>query len=259
MAKMMNVGADEAVKTTQGFGYTSVSIDKLGASEYTIVQIVVDQTGSVSGFKTELEKMIQTVVEACKRSPRAVNLLIRVTAFDAEPFSDRVRIDEIHGFTILDSIDTGDYIGKIEPHGATPLWEASMEAIDTVFDYSETLYNKEYFCNGIVFIITDGENNVEKNATPEKIKQKLSTISRNEKVIESLRTILIGVNIDDDECKEALENFKKDANLDQFEAAKDATPESLAKIADFVSQSVSSQSDSLGSGGPSQPVTDFQF
>jgi len=257
MAKMMEVGADEAVKTTQGFGYTSVSIDKLGATEYTIVQIVVDRTGSVFNFKTDLEKMIQTAVDACKKSPRSMNLLVRVTAFDAEAFSDRVRIDEIHGFTILDSIDTADYIGKIEPEGTTPLYEATMEAIDTVYDYAEGLYDKEYFCNAIIFIITDGENNVQKNATPEKIKKKLADIRRNEKVLESMRTILIGVN--DQECKVALEEFKNEAGIDEYKSVGDATPSSLAKVADFVSQSVSSQSDSLGTGGPSQPIQNFKF
>jgi len=252
MAKMMDVGADEAVKTTQGFGYTSVSIDKLGATEYTIVQIVVDQTGSVHGFKDDLEKMIQSVVEACKKSPRAMNLLIRVTAFDAEGFSDRVRIDEIHGFTILDSIDTAQYIGTIEPDGCTPLWEATAESIDAVFDYGQKLYDKEYFCNGIVYIITDGENNVVKNNTPETIKKKLADIRRNEKILESMITVLIGVN--DEDCAEALEEFKDKANLDEFISIGEATPAKLAKLAKMVSESISSQSDSLGSGGPSQPI-----
>jgi len=257
MGKMMGVDANDAVKTTQGFDYTCVGIEKLGATEYTIVQIIVDRSGSVSDFRCDLEKMIGSVVDACKKSPRAMNLLIRVTTFCAEPFADRVNIEEIHGFTILETIDSSKYANTINPEGTTPLFEATMEAIDTIYDYAEKLYDKEYFCNGIIFIITDGENNVIKTATPASIKQKIAEIKRNEKVLESLRTVLIGIN--DKECQTSLDEFHKQSGLDEYVSVGEASPNKLAKLADFVSQSVSSQSNSLGSGGPSQQIENFKF
>ena len=46
-----------------------------------------------------------------------------------------------------------------------------------------------------------------------------------------------------------------EAGLSQFVDAGDATPQRLAKLAQFVSQSISLQSRALGSGAPSQPLT----
>jgi len=71
--------------------------------------------------------------------------------------------------------------------------------------------------------------------------------------IESLLTILIGVN--DNSYKSYLETFKDEANLSQYVSVGDATAQKLAKLAAFVSKSISSQSQSLGSGGASQLLT----
>ena len=56
------------------------------------------------------------------------------------------------------------------------------------------------------------------------------------------------------DVKKALEAFPKDAYLSQFVDIGDATPGKLAKLANFVSESVSSQSQALGSGAPSQAI-----
>jgi hypothetical protein len=55
-----------------------------------------------------------------------------------------------------------------------------------------------------------------------------------------------------------LESFRKEAALDEYISVGDVTEGKLAKLAQFISQSVSSQSRALGSGGPSQPV-DYKF
>jgi hypothetical protein len=49
-----------------------------------------------------------------------------------------------------------------------------------------------------------------------------------------------------------LDNFKKEAELDEFIDIGSATKSSLSKLANFVSQSISSQSQALGSGGTSK-------
>ncbi|UCE66565.1 MAG: hypothetical protein JSU85_00700, partial [Candidatus Zixiibacteriota bacterium] len=58
-----------------------------------------------------------------------------------------------------------------------------------------------------------------------------------------------------DECKAYLDDFKDKANLQQFVNAGNATPKTLAKLANFISKSISSQSQSLGTGGPSQSLS----
>lgn len=252
--KLMNVDAGDANQSLQGFDYTSIAIDKLGATEYTIVHIVVDKTGSVDPFKDKLEEMLIACINSCKKSPRALNLLIRTTAFNATPQED---IEELHGFTLLDTLKTDQFKGSIQPNGSTPLYAATNEALGAVLDYGTKLYDKEFLCNSIVFVITDGDDNASRGIYPSTVKETVSDIRKKE-VLESIRIILIGINDQDKHFQGRLESFRKEAALDEYISVGDVTEGKLAKLAQFISQSVSSQSQALGSGGPSQPV-DYKF
>lgn len=256
MPKLMGLPVDQVGQTASGVQYSNVSVDRIGATECTIVHIVVDKTGSVAGYKTDLEKMLAMSLDACKKSPRVNNLVARTTAFNAD--YNRIDIEEIHGFTPLSLIDTTKFAGTINPTGGTPLFDATFDAIDATFDYGKKLYDKQILSNAIIFIITDGENNVtDKVSDPKQIKDLLAKYRKNE-ILESIRTILIGVNETDPLIKDCLEKFKDEAGLDDFVWVGQATPGKLAKLAQFVSQSTSSQSQALGTGGVSQPVS-FTF
>jgi hypothetical protein len=255
MPKLIGLTLDDLNKTVSGFQYTNVSVDKLGASEYTIVQVVVDKSGSVHPFKKELEDMLAMSIEACQKSPRALNLIARVTAFDANYRNPT--IEEVHGFTPLQGIDTTKYAGTINPRGETPLYDAALEAVDTLYDYGKKLYSKQILTNAIVFVITDGDDNASQTATPQKIKETIKKI-RDEEVLESVRIILIGINDTDPHFQGRLEEFRKEAALDEYVSVGEATKGKLAKLAQFVSQSTSSTSQALGTGGASQPVS-FNF
>ena len=257
MPKLAGLSLTDVNKTLSGFGYTSMSVDKLGASEYTLVGIVVDKTGSVGPFKDQLEDMLALSLESCKKSPRALNLVARSTAFNA--CFGKVDIEEIHGFTSLSAIDTTKFKGTIEPDGGTPLFDATLEAVEALYDYGKKLYQKQILSNAILFVITDGDDNASVKAAnkPEKIKEVLDKI-RNEEILESVRVILIGINDTEAYMKQRLDDFMKKGGLSEYVSVGDATKGKLAKLAQFVSQSTSSQSQALGSGGVSQPV-DFTF
>ena len=66
--------------------------------------------------------------------------------------------------------------------------------------------------------------------------------------------VLIGVGIEDPHVSGILQDFKDKAQLTQYIEAGAADAKTLAKIAGFISQSISSQSQALSSGGPSQPI-----
>ena len=73
-----------------------------------------------------------------------------------------------------------------------------------------------------------------------------------EEWLESLSVILVGVNAS--RYKKELQAFQMDADLSQYVDVGDATPTKLAQLAQFVSRSISAQSQSLGTGGASQPL-----
>lgn len=249
MPKLMPTESNElfTVAGPGNFQFSAIRIDHLGASEYTLVTVVCDITGSVSGFEAELLKMIKTVVAACKKNPRAENLLLRVTLFNSI-----VRIEEIHGFKLLSEIDPDKDYKPLSPNGSTPLFDATYDAIGATLTYAKQLRTQDFDVNGCVYIITDGDDNASK-MREHHIKEQIEQATQKEN-IESLITILVGINVADPTMKNRLENFHTKSNLTQFVDAGSATPQKLAKLANFVSQSISSQSQALGTGMPSQKL-----
>jgi uncharacterized protein YegL len=230
----------------QKFQFSGIRTDHLGATEYTLVTVAVDVTGSTCGFADELRNSLITAVESCKKSPRRNNLLLRVITFSSFLANG---YEEIHGFKPLADIDTQAY-PNFSPGGGTPLFDASFSAIGATNQYAKKLSDDDYGVNGIVFIITDGDDN-SSTVTPKMIKDEVTKAVIGEH-IESLVTVLIGIN-----AKQyifELEKFKQEANIDQYIDAGDVTSGKLAKLAAFVSQSISSQSQALGTGGPSQQI-----
>ncbi|MFM9587220.1 vWA domain-containing protein, partial [Streptomyces caniscabiei] len=106
--------------------------------------------------------------------------------------------------------------------------------------YALSLFNADYSANGIVVVITDGLDNNSK-ATENSVKKAIDRAHQSE-ALESLITILIGVNMKDSSAKFALEQYAKNVGFTDFIAVEDADENTLAKIANYVSQSISSQS-----------------
>jgi hypothetical protein len=246
MPRLLNDNMEERRIGGGNFTFSGARIENLGATEYTLVNIAVDVTGSVYGFEDDLRESLMAAVDACKRSPRSLNLLLRVITFSTSVGG----VEEIHGFKSLEDIDTNDY-PQIRPGGATPLYDATYSSIGALVEYGEELMENDFLANGISFVITDGDDNAS-SITPGEIKKTIESVAREEK-LESLISVLIGINAGYYDNK--LKKFKVESGIDQYIDAGEATKEKLAKLAYFVSQSISSQSQALGTGGPSQNIS----
>lgn len=234
---------DQVTSRAGGFQFSHVRTEALGAPEYTLVTLVLDKTGSVSPFADTLFKIKSTVVEACRRSPRADYLLLRVVEFNS-------RVDEVHGFELLANIKPSDYVTP-KCGGMTALRDAAFSAVASTRAFAKTLADQDYLVNGIIAIVTDGDDN-ESQTTVAELKQELQAALTSES-LESLRTVLVGVNAGD--TSQLLNSFKDEVGIDQYVDVADASPQRLAKLFDFVSKSISAQSQALGTGGPSQALT----
>ncbi len=230
-----------------GFAFTGARFDKLGATDYTLATIATDISGSTSGFENELQKMEVMAVDACRKSPRSENILIRLLRISSV-FPGGV--EEVHGFKPLAEIDTASY-PLIKSRGGTPLCDGCYSSIGATNTYGEQLRKQDFGVNGIVFVITDGEENMS-TATMQMVKEEQQKAITGEQ-LESLLSILIGINTM--HCGAALQRFQTDAGMSQYVDVGNATPRNLAKLAVFVSQSVSSQSQALGTGGPSKQIS----
>jgi len=234
-----------ALKTSH-YGFSGTRIEDLGASEYTLCTIVQDDSSSVEYYKMEMEKTIKKIVEACLKSPRADNLMIRFCKF-ANAFT------EVHGFKRLQTIKQTDYDGVLGGGGMTALFDASENAIAATNMYGKKLTENDFSTNGIVFIVTDGMDNVSK-LLPKHVRAALQDATKKE-YLESLVSILVGVNPSNEAMlDDYLNRFHQEAGITQYVNIGEASPNKLARLAEFVSKSISQQSQALGTGGPSQSL-----
>ncbi len=246
MAELNEPGMESVNLANSPYGYSATGLDDLGATEYTLVTIVRDRSGSVAAFADELEECTQAVVKACQHSPRADYLLIRLVDFNET-------LAEVHGFKLLENCNAGDYRGRLRPGGSTALFDATQNAVEATVEYAGRLSAGNLSANAALFILTDGEDNAS-SLPPAAVKDAVARAVHSE-ALESVLTVLIGVNVRDRGVRKALETFYKGAGLTRYVDASDASPQTLARIAAFVSRSISAQSLALGTGGPSQSPT----
>jgi len=112
-------------------------IEDLGATEYTLAEIVVDCSGSVYGFRDPIIGAIKEVVKSCRRNPRADNMLLRVTFFDD-------RVQEFHGFKPLADCNEADYDDCLPDGGMTALHDATYQAVQSAIQYGQQLVDNDF-------------------------------------------------------------------------------------------------------------------
>ena len=245
MPRLNNIDMENKKLPTGSYGYSAVKLDSLGASEYTIVTLAVDVSGSVAGYKSQLESTIREVVNACKLSPRADNLMIRLVTFNNV-------LEEVHGYKLLEQCNLDDYKNFLRVGGSTALFDASENAIQASANYGKSLLANDFSVNGIVVVVTDGEDNVSA-VNMNSVKSALEKIVK-EECMESLVSILIGVGVSGT-TSSYLSDLHKTVGFTQYVSIGDANAKNLAKLAEFISKSISAQSQSLGTGGPSVPIS----
>lgn len=232
----------------QRFDFSGVRTEHLGAAEYTLVTIAIDVTGSVYSFSKELLDCLKTTLSSCKRSPRSNNLLVRIITFSS---SLAKGVEELHGFKLLADIDIDNDYKAFRIGGGTPLYDAVFSAVGASNAYAKTLIDDDFLTNGIVFIITDGDDNAS-SVTPAMIKEEIVKARTGEE-IESLISILIGINAE--EFNRKLQEFQQKAGIDKYIDAGDVNESSLARLAEFVSRSISSQSQALANGNSGAAIS----
>jgi len=235
-----------SINTTSNYSFSCTKLNSLGSSEYTLVTIVCDKSSSLSGYDRDLEKMIKAAVESCQKSARAENLMVRLVTFADDE-------EEVHGFKLLGNITINDYDGKINCSGCTNLIDTTYNAIEATAAYGKKLMDQDYLTNAIVFVITDGMDN-RSTYTASRIKKIVDKIRKEEISLESIATVLIGMN-GDSTVQSYLQDIKNDGDFTEYIEMGDVSPSKLAKLAGYISRSTSSTSQALGTGGTSQSLS----
>ena len=233
------------LQTASRYGFSAVGLDSLGASEYTLATIVCDISGSVTSWRKQLEECLKAILKSCKSSPHSDNLLLRLVAFNDD-------VQEVHGFRLLNDIDPTEYDGALSPGGSTALFDATNTSVEATADYGKLLIDQgNMTVNAVVYVLTDGGDNASKH-TAKSIKKVMDKVINDEK-LESLAVILIGVGYSDAGTAQYLDNIQKESGITQFVDltelfAKSDPSKALAKLAGYISKSISSTSQALASG-----------
>jgi uncharacterized protein YegL len=245
MPILNDASLDEVALPNSHYGYSATRLEELGATEYTVVTVACDVSGSTAAFIFDMEAAITRVVQACKSSPRADNLLLRLVAFDD-------KLSEVHGFKLLENCNLADYAGVLRAGGSTALYDAAENAVSSTIDYGRQLLAGDFSANGIVFVITDGMDNASRLPARE-VREALARAVKSE-ALESVVSVLIGVGVQDAQAARFLRQFHADAGFGQYVELDRADAQTLARLAEFVSRSIGAQSQALGTGGSSQPL-----
>ena len=228
------------------FGFSATRIGDLGASEYTLVSIAADMSTSVGGFERDIERCIGEVVVACRQAPRADNLMLRTLAFNHS-------LKELHGFKPLTALSAQTYANALSAGGSTALFDAAVSSVGAQRQYAEQLTRAGFDVNGIAIVITDGCDNAS-SARAHDVNDIVKSALADE-ALESLLTILVGVNIASPDVSTALKQLEKDGGFDRYIELDSADAATLAKLAAFVTRSISLQSLALGRGSGSIKLT----
>lgn len=245
MPILNDTSLDQTALPNSHYGYSATRLEELGATEYTVVTIACDVSGSTAAFAFDMESAITRIVQACKSSPRADNLLLRLLAFDDT-------LAEFHGFKLLENCNLADYGGILRPGGSTALYDAAENAVSSTINYGQKLMAGDFSANAILFVITDGVDNASKSSA-KTVKAALAKAVASE-ALESVVSILIGVNVQDPEAGRYLRRFHLESGFTQYIELDKADAATLARLAEFVSQSISAQSQALGTGGASRSL-----
>lgn len=230
-----------SLNTASNFQFSGVSLDNLTEEKYSLVTVVVDMSGSMSGYEREVENCCHRIVEACKLSPYRNNLLLRLVTFNYD-------IQEVHGFREITRLTPNEYSNKFRATGGTNLYPSTRTSVDASLAYARTLTAQDYQVNGVVYIITDGGDT---SGTPlSTVKDALDVVKRAE-VLDSLAVILIGIG--PQSVSAGLSNFHVQAGLTEFANLSDLVQHqsmtgALAKLGGMVSRSIVSTSRSLAGG-----------
>lgn len=238
-----STGDQQTQLTTHGnFSFSNVRLEKLTEAGYTLICIGIDTTGSIGGYEKAYRDALLEVLGACRSHPKANTLLVRTFEFNS-----MVGIKEFHGYLPVTEIEDSDYPNLVAG-GMTPLYDAIYSNISSMTQYGQQLMAASYNVNGIGFTITDGGDNSSQMGTRD-IDREMKDCRATEK-LESIRHIILG-------CGNQVGGLDAIASgmSCEFQPVAGMDSKSLARMANFISRSISSTSQSLGSGGPSQPLT----
>lgn len=237
------------------YGYTGAAIDDLTSFENTLAVTLFDESGSTRIFSRQMELAVKSIVKFLRMSPRADNLIYSHHHFDN-------KIKEVVGWTPLAQVEEDQFDGCWAGGGCTCLYYSEERVLEYMRDYAKQMAEQRYVCNGILCTLTDGGEysplSSEGHGKLESDVKKAFSDCVVCEDLESIVSILIGIN-PDPSVQDELQRHADEVGYTRYLPVEKADEQSLAKIAEFISKSIQSQSQALGTKGPSTGIGSLTF
>jgi uncharacterized protein YegL len=136
-------------------GCVGAQVDDLNTDDVTLLVLVLDMSGSMSGVSQDVIDGYNTMLETMRTSPAADSILVSTWVFDTAP-------ELLHGYTPIETapdLTRADYA----PRGQTALYDATLNAFTGIVGYGQDLRNSGIRTRAIIVVFSDGADNSSKN------------------------------------------------------------------------------------------------
>ncbi len=206
--------------------FANFNPDDIQVDETINAVFIVDTSSSVNRYVKELNNAFNDFTEAMQKSHVADKLMVSIIEFNS-----KVSIN--CGFKPISSVQKLNFAKKIG--GMTALYDGVLTGLRNAIDYRRNLENSGIETKTILFVITDGGDNVSKNSA-NMVAKEIAEQKKDERSAFTFTSILFGVG-DEADFKKA----KEDMGIDHL-AKIGTTGKDMKKMIGFISQSISSMS-----------------
>jgi len=195
---------------------------------------VIDTSSSVGVYADELNKALNEFTTRMQKSHAADKLFVSTVEFNN-------KVTVTGGFRPISEIKPIDLTPRI--NGMTALYDACKAGLQNALDYRKSLENSGVNCKTLLFIITDGDDNMS-TSNPSEVKDIIKKLLQEERNIFSFESILFGVG-----DQALFEKAKEDMGINHL-AKVGTTADEIRKMINFISASITSVSTGGGVSAP---------
>lgn len=226
---------EETFQTSMGINFTNFDASNIQEAETINCVFVIDKSGSTYTYIKDLNQTLNDFLHEFQRSHVASKMMLSVIEFDND-------ITVKSAFQPI--MDAKDF--NVCPNGMTNLYGAVLAGIENAVNYREQLEDNGISAKTLVFIITDGLDNM--GVDPKLVRDKIQEIYANEANSFSFTIMMFGLGNDED-----FDHAREEMGIRKEMLAKLGTSaKELRKMVSFISSSVSSSANG-------QSVTSIKF
>lgn len=161
----------ENLDETALLGCVGLGADDLGASDATLVSVVLDMSGSMEPHRKDVIDAYNAMIRSLSGAKAATSILVSTWAFE-----DKARL-----LSSFEAVESKPRLTQAvyAPSGTTALYDAVLGAMTGLVAYGQRLWDEGVPTRRVLFVLSDGEDNASK-ATASAVRTAAAALARQE-------------------------------------------------------------------------------